>query len=360
MTVVKRLDSYIFREMMVPAVIGTVAVALMFMANQLIYLLKEYPLQTTPPLVVFQLILLKTPGWLQLTLPIGSAMGASLAISRLARESEITAMRAAGVSILRLLLPVAAFGAIIGVGNYLLVEEVMPRSEAQFIKRVSELNVASVAPILQENVQLRLDKYQAFIGSVQRTDGGAVLLEDILLIERPEPGQMTVVAAKTGHYCDGLWVLQEPEQMTFERAKLVNTLRGETMEIDQRIVIESLADVKGKSELTRLELGRAIARSKAERLASTDLEIEYHTRSAVPVSCLVFALVAPVFAILFARGGGFVGVLLSLAMVMLYYNLYIISTEVLGRNQIVAPWLSAWLPNFIFSALGLVAIRRLE
>ncbi len=38
-----------------------------------------------------QLILFKLPYWLTYTLPVGAALGASLAMSRLARESELTA-----------------------------------------------------------------------------------------------------------------------------------------------------------------------------------------------------------------------------------------------------------------------------
>ncbi|WP_204352309.1 hypothetical protein, partial [Klebsiella variicola] len=47
-------------------------------------------------------------------------------------------------------------------------------------------------------------------------------------------------------------------------------------------------------------------------------------RFSVPAACVVFAIVGPVFAIVFARNGGFVGVFLSIVLVMLYYNAHVL------------------------------------
>ncbi|HMS55753.1 MAG TPA: LptF/LptG family permease, partial [Fimbriimonadaceae bacterium] len=77
------VDRYVFKELMVPFLIGTVAVVLMFQANFLIYILKTFSLGNIPPLALAQIILLKTPSFLNLTLPVGMALAASLAMSRL-------------------------------------------------------------------------------------------------------------------------------------------------------------------------------------------------------------------------------------------------------------------------------------
>ena len=68
----------------------------------------------------------------------------------------------------------------------------------------------------------------------------------------------------------------------------------------------------------------------------------------------------PVFAIIFARTGGFAGVLLSFFLVLLYYNAFIVSTEIFGKNGWLDPVIAAWLPNVVFAVIGLFAMRRLE
>ena len=60
------------------------------------------------------------------------------------------------------------------------------------------------------------------------------------------------------------------------------------------------------------------------------------------------------------RNGGFVGVFLSIVIVLLYYNAFVISTEILSKIPQVPGWLAAWLPNILFIVAGVIAIRRLE
>ena len=85
--------------MLPPFLIGTVFVVLMFQGNILIALYKNLNLTAVPINGILQFVLLKTPEFLTLTLPIGAGLASSLALSRIVRESELTAMRAAGASV---------------------------------------------------------------------------------------------------------------------------------------------------------------------------------------------------------------------------------------------------------------------
>ena len=54
------------------------------------------------------------------------------------------------------------------------------------------------------------------------------------------------------------------------------------------------------------------------------------------------------------------GVMVSLGLVWMYYNAYVISTEILGKNGWLSPVLAAWVPNVVFALIGLVFVRKLE
>src|SRR5579859_208265 len=108
------------RELLVPFLLGTVAVVLMFQANLLIFLFKTFSLSSVPISGIAKLLLYKTPFFLNMTLPVGTALATSLAMSRLTRESELTAFRAAGAPILRVMLPISLFGMLVGFANYYL------------------------------------------------------------------------------------------------------------------------------------------------------------------------------------------------------------------------------------------------
>src|SRR3954453_6174628 len=106
----KLMDRYIVRELIVPFLAGSFVIAFLFAANQLIFILKTYSLQNVPISAMVQMILYRMPFLLNVTLLAGISLAASLAVTRLSRESEITAMRAVGMRVIRIILPVVFFG----------------------------------------------------------------------------------------------------------------------------------------------------------------------------------------------------------------------------------------------------------
>ncbi len=356
----KRLDRYIVREMMVPFLIGTVAVVLMFQANILIAQGKEVRLNDVPLSAIFQMVLFRTPQFLSMTLPVGVALASSLAISRLSRESELTAMRSAGVSILRVVIPVAAFGAAVAFLNYYLVDRVMPKSEAHANRLWQEVIVKAAAPTFKSNVMISLSNYSVSVGSIQRGVGSQILLDRIMLIERPRPDETIITESRKGSYTDGVWVLKEPYVRVIKGDTLIDARAKADLVINEPIRVQDFFSPPQPTEMTSESLRKAIAEGRHQKIDTTNLELAYQIKFSVPAACLVFAFTGPVFAVWLARSGPFVGVLLSIFMVLIYYNAFVISTEVLGRNGLLSPVAAAWLPNVLFLVLGLVALRRAE
>lgn len=365
MALVKILDRYVLRELIVPFLIGTFSVVLMFQANMLIFQLKTFSLSAVPPAALAELVWYKTPYFLNMTLPVGMSLASSLAVSRLARESELTAMRGAGARIMRVTLPIMFFGLLVSVGNFLLTEKVMPQSESEARKLQTQLAVLGAAPEFKSNVVVNLRNFAASFGSVARGKDDVVQLSRIVLFERPRVDEVWIYTADSGEYKAGIWTLRNyrlwrvmEDDLTLVRKDPKK--QGEDLVINDPITVENLFSPPMQEEQTAEQLLKAIDEGKKTGWDTTSLQVAYHVRFAVPATCLIFALVGPIFAVWFARSGGFIGVLLSIVIVFLYYNAHIISTEILGRNGLVPPWLSAWLPNIIFIAFGLFFIRRLE
>lgn len=356
----KKLDLYVIRELFVPFLIGTIAVVLMFQANLLIFQLKTFSLTAIPVEATMLLILYKTPQFLNMTLPVGMSLAASLAMSRLSRESELTAMRGAGASILRVVAPCVAFGMLVGIGNYLIAEKVMPPAEAKWRQVATQAALLGAAPDFKSNVVVNLRNYTASFGAVQRLSASTVRLSNILLIERPSANEIVLHTAERGEYRDGVWTLRGTTVRRLQGMSLIVMEPGKDVVINEPITVESIFAQPLDEEKTADQLLKQIREGKRAGFDTTATEVKLHTRYSVPAACLVFALVAPLCAIWFTRSGGFVGVLLSIILVFLYYNAYVISTEILGRHALVGPVIAAWLPNALFLILGIVALRRLE
>jgi lipopolysaccharide export system permease protein len=355
----KRLDIYVWRELFVPFLIGTLAVAIMFSINQLMAIMKEISLQNVPLEAIGLSLIYKLPYWMNMTLPVGVSLAASLAFTRFTRESELTAMRAAGTPITRIILPVVTFGIAVAIGNYLLVEFVMPRSEQKFDDIARKVGMLGVMPQFRSNAVVYLRDYEASFGSVSRS-GDSLQLTNVVLFQRPLPDETRIFTSDSGTYKDGIWRLNKPYVWVLKGLDLVGVRpRTKDMVIDQRIIVDDLYLPRSKETQTASELREAIQNGQKTGLDTRELEVEYFNRFSVPASCIIFAMVAPIFAILFARTGGFAGVLLSIFLVMIYYNVYVVCTDIIGRNGWLPPMASAWLPNVIFAILGYLGLRRL-
>lgn len=83
----------------------------------------------------------------------------------------------------------------------------------------------------------------------------------------------------------------------------------------------------------------------------------WHYRWALPVTCIVTVLLAAPLSIHFARRGAGSGIFL--AVVLSVFMLFISSiTLALGEATIVPPVLAAWMPNIVFTLLGLYLFHR--
>jgi lipopolysaccharide export system permease protein len=347
---IKTLDRYVLREMFVPFLIGTVSVVLMFQANMLIALFKTLSLTHVPPGAIAQLLLFKTPNFLQMTLPVGVALASSLAISRLARESELTAMRAAGMSIRRVVRPVVFAGLAVAALNFFVVERVMPPSEFKARRLMNDVQMLALNPDFRSNVTINLKNYTASFGSVTRGRApGEVVLNDVTLIERRSPKEIVLITAILAPYFRYL-----------KGNDLISASTQRDLKILEPISVPDFFLSPTQEEKSMVEILAAIKQAKLLRQDTRGLETALHTRLSVPAACFVFALTGSMFAVWMSRAGPFVGVLFSLAMVLAYYNAFVISTEIFGRNGWLPPIAAAWLPNVIFFLLGLWAIRRAE
>lgn len=353
----KRIDRYMVKELTVPLLIGTFVIALLFVANELIFLFKTFNTANVPWLAIGQTLLYGLPEWLSLTLPVGTAMGTALAVSRLARESEVTAMRAVGIRVGRILLPFAAAGVVMAVVNFLVVDYLLPETASRKKEVLRQVALAGTAPVFQSNVMINLDRYSANFGSVQRTEDGGIRVEEVLLVERPRPGYVGLVVAPYGTYRDGVWTLPEAAFYELEADRLV-AIAGETVTINEQTPIDDLFMPPSPTEENSRVLREAIQRSRALGQNPVQLEVAYHVKFSLPASCFVFSITSGLLALLLARTGPFMGVLVSLGLVILYYNAYVISTDIIGRNGWLSPMASAWLPNLICLVVSLWLWRR--
>lgn len=356
---IRKLDWYVLKEMLIPLIAGTIVVGLLFVSNELIAIFKNLDLKGVPPEAIMKFAILSFPKWYLLVFPMGVTFGSSLAISRLAREGEITAMRAAGISFWRILRTVAVVGLVFAGLSYYNSDKVTPWASREYNKLIREFGVVGVVGNIQQNQTISLPPYSANFGQVI-TEGQTLILKDVLLFERPKPGQVYIYTAPTGRYSAGVWKIDNPEIRIIEGESLIMVNRVKELTINQRIVLNDFVPGQSEKERSNKQLWDDIVALRKAKVKSRLSEVEFYSRFAGAATCVGFALMGGILAFRFRRGSAFQGFLISLGTVWMYFNAQIIMTQAIGRNSGLDPVLAAWSPFFVVVFVTLVALWRIE
>jgi lipopolysaccharide export LptBFGC system permease protein LptF len=378
----KLLDRYLVREMVVPFLIGQAAIVLMLTGTVLYNNAELFLANQIPVADVARLVLYFLPFLVHMTMPVAMAVAASLAISRLGRDSEITVMRSAGVSLIRIFLPIFLTGLIVSGADFYFGEYVVPAAMTQFnaVRAEIPMHLKRLMPATGQYIISSDQSFALFVQSMV-PQPGYIALNGIQIISSPKvtmSGQSnpSIIAARHGRYENGDWILDDAFILSY-------SLDGKTVTMGppKRITIYIPVDPQAfqSSFLMQMPMG-TMANSATRTFAQLghDLKIErsqgihdlyalldYHFKLSVPFSCLVMALCCPPLALRFGRGGGFMGVLLSICLVFVYWNTLLLarilgSPGPEGSAPLLWPPLAAWSQNVLFVLLGLFVLRKSE
>lgn len=346
-----------------PLFLGALVFILLFQANEIIFLYKEYPSAKVPPLALLKYVLYRSPYFVSQALPMSIALAAGLVGSRLARESELTAMRSAGIPIRRVLFPVLIAGLIAATFDFFVVERLNPNSQLAARKLLGEVGMLNVNPSMATNKPIVLaNGTLVYIQAMVRRPKDELELQGITLLER-QADQLTITQAPQGTYRDGFWTLEDTFAVFLKGQNLLTTKSSGKTVINEKIEVEDLMLPPQAEEKSIRKLRESITQAKrtsAPLEAIRGLEINLWSRFSVPFACLVFTLTSTVISIFYARLGPSVGVIASLILVMIWFNLYIITTKILANTAAMPPFLAAFLPDIALVIFGFVMLRRVE
>lgn len=349
------------KEMFAPFFIGTGTFIMLFQINFLMFFFKTFSAQNVPFLGVLQLMIYNTPDFMRFSIPVGTAMGTSLALARLTRESELTALRAGTASIKRALRMVVAVGLLMAGIAFVNLEYLKPRAAKHAAELGRKLGTLGALPNFATNQSIKVKNFTVNVGTVSRQGAGNVLLSNLMLVERQEQNQLLLITADSGMYENGVWTIKNPVTFMINGQDVVSVAPDKKeMVINEKIALDQIFGQSQPEEETIKELQKSIEMLKQGRQSSVVQELALYERYSLPVACLIFAIVSPLFSIRFARQGAFIGVVMSMLVVGLYYNAYVVSNEIIGKQMWLPPIVASWLPNIVFVVLGGIASLRME
>src|SRR5579884_705591 len=378
----KLLDRYLVREMVVPFLIGQAAIVLMLTGTVLYNNAELFLAHQVPVADVARLVLYFLPFLVHMTMPVAMAVAASLSISRLGRDSEITVLRSAGVSLIRIFMPIFVVGLLTSLADFYFGEYVVPASMNRLnaVRAELPLHIKRLTPQTGQYI-ISTDQSFALFVQTMIPRPGYIELHGVQIIGSPKAafgGQSKpfLMTADKGSYKDGIWTLENAFLLYYslDGKELLPARPGKAtiyITVDPQafqsgfLMQMPMGTMANSSTRTFSQLGEDLKRERAQGFLDSYALLDYHFKLSVPFSCLVMAICCPPLALRFARGGGFMGTLLSICLVFVYWNTLLLarilgSPGPEGSAPLLAPPVAAWSQNVLFFLLGLYVLRKSE
>ena len=362
------LTRYILREVTAHALIGVAVFTFVLFTRDLGQILELVVRNSAPLPSVAQVFFFIVPVTLTISIPAGALVGILIGLSRLAADSEITAMRASGIgvwSFLRIvsIFAVAAWLLALVNGVYL-----APRSQAAVARLQDRLKSSQVSFEVQPRVF-----YEGFPGLVLYVQNvkaaqGAAIWKGVFIADTSTPSSPRITLARQGilvsegpstlhlHLTDGSTHEIDPKSSdhyqisTFEQTDIPIPVPQADSTKEQELV--------PVSQLGTRELWRQAKNTKNQTLARW-CWIEFHRRFALPTSCLVLALVGIPLGLSSKKGGKSTGFVLTILLVFAYYSATLIGVS-LARQGRLSPGMGVWLADIVFFFGGAFLLWRAE
>jgi lipopolysaccharide export system permease protein len=359
------LDRYLVAELLGPALFGAAAFTLIFVATQFLAIGRLVSQQNVPLLVAIEYFLWEMPAYLLDVVPMAMLFGTLLSIGRLSSESEITALKAGGVSLIRMFLPLAVVGLFVSFAALIVQEALVPlaNDQAAYLQETAIEHVSPAASNLSAVTNLAGGGKQVTIAG--GLDAATQTLLNVTVLQydsKQQPQEMIV--SKRAHYDAPTWQFYDATTYHFSNEgdvsdKMVTpgTLSVDIGERPSEMAKHAL-QANDPENLSRSEIKNALDNATLSEPQRRLFGATYAAKLARPFTSLVFVLFAFPLGMRRIRGGGAaLGFGLALAIVFVYY---VITTIALSIGTIALPLagIAAWTPNALFSLIGLMLLRR--
>ncbi len=360
----KALDRYLLREILAPFIFGLGAFTTLFFAvESMIGVARMITEAKMPYSLVLEYLGCRLPQVLIFTLPMASLMACLLAFGRLSGEAELTAMRASGLSFMRIAFPPLVFFFCLSAGSYWLNDAVVPGK----MKRAYEIVFSSQKEEIYQKALLTAPKALKS-GLEQMLYAHKFNFEDktmqgVYIHYLWEDRRRREVYAEKARWNGKVWELfnlrttefdadQNPEQELEAQKGWSGLSPGESPPSPEDL---SKRDFRPE-EMTRAELADALIALAGQPMTEAEdkrahYAVVYHQKASLPWVSFIFATFAIPLGVRPHRSSKSMGLGLSLAFILLYYLLMTVGM-VFGEAGSIDPVVGAWLPNLVFGTMG--------
>ncbi len=361
----KILRNYILKEFIGPLILSVIVLSFVFTLGYLVQIAYLVINKGVDIGSVAKLFLLRIPAILIYILPISTLVAILLSMGRLSSDNEIVTIRASGVNLFRLVMPLLTLGLLLSTLMVIFNDRIIPYAHFESRKTLIEVGIKNPAAALEPGVFINsFDKYILFIYSI---DGNK--LYNVRIYEPQEDDKPTrIIVAKKGEF------LALPEK-NMVKLKLVDGTADEPdpnnphsfYKLNFKTYFMSLnfANAKDKNsiekkpkDMTINELKQQIAKLSKENIDYTPMVAEINEKISLAFSSFVFILLGLPMAVITRRREKSINFGIAFIIIGVYY-LMLLGMKALSMQGYLDPTLALWFPNILFGSVGVYLTYRL-
>ncbi len=359
-----RLDRYILAEILGPLALGFFVFTFILLIQALFKSAKLIISSDVDAAAVGKLLLLSLPWIVVMTIPMALLFSILIAVGRLSSDSELVAIRAAGVSLFSLYRPIVVLSLVLTAANTYLMIEVLPAGNTA----LQRLQLEILAQSLTEEVQPRVPHtgWQNKVLYVFESPPGERRWKGVFLADATPTQKSEVVVADWGWAQPGTngEVMLSLENASIHRVDFMNPIGQDFIthkEMDIKLAtlpqLSPTSVKRGMRELELEELKKRTTDPEYSDVVHNIASVELHKKFSLPAACMVFGLLGLPLGFNNSRGGRSAGFAISLGVFLIYYVL-LSSGEDLARKGSVPAWPAVWFPNFALLLIGMFLLAR--
>jgi LPS export ABC transporter permease LptG/LPS export ABC transporter permease LptF len=361
------LDDYVLREFLTTFVLVLISLVMLFLVFTFFELLGDIIRNRTPLVTVGEYLFNLTPSMIYIITPLGVLVAVLVTFGVLTRTSELTAMKATGISLYRVMVPILVVAVLLAVALFIFDQSYLPGAN----RRQEALR--SVIKGKPAQTFLRPDRKWIF-GRQEPGKPGRIFYYQAFDPEHDRFANLTVfefnpenfalsrrIFASNAHWEPQLhqWILEQGWERRFD---------GEAVSSYSQFSVENFPEIDEQpqyfkkeaiqsQEMSFAELQRYIRDLGQSGFDTKRLSVQLNRKLADPLITLVMAVLAIPFALSMGKSGSLTGIATAIGLAVAYWVVAGLF-EALGVVNILPTLLAAWSPDLLFGLAGAYLLLR--
>ncbi len=365
----KRIDRLVIGELLGPWIFGVAIFTVLISAGQFLFQITSYLASGADVWATMKLLMYFMPGVIAKTLSMSMLLSTLLAFGRLSGDSEIVALRAGGISLARIMMPVAVFGFAVSLLAWSFSEHLVPTATKGAIQIKLELDEQKKNRSEQTTSRpIYKDGRLQMLLVARDFDIATGVLRGVTLLMYDKEGEAVGIfwAPRMDYQSEQKWTAPDGGRFLDLRTYAEATSPGPVLPTQvpnpdvtpDDLITQALKELDA---LSMSQMGEQIAREKSRPTYSmkqvSNLEYGYWNKIALPLAALVFGLLGAPLGIRNHRAGTATGFALSVVIIFCYMMLAN-AMSIMAQGGRIPAYMASFTPIVIGLVVAIVLIHR--